>query len=153
MPNTRTLLAKEYWSQASNAPLQYQVPRHHDSSASQSQCQVVASVDLSTKPLLRIDACYLARAGSSSGIGKAVALAFATQNSDDGKEMTKICVMSRSKARLQKVVQEIETLGAQGFAVAGDLTQASDCHIAVQEAVSRVSCMLAKQRSSHCRLV
>lgn len=74
--------------------------------------------------------------GSSSGIGKAVALAFATQSSADNECQTKICVMSRSKTRLQAVVDEIEKLGAEGFAVAGDLTKGSDCQSAVEEAVS-----------------
>ncbi len=73
--------------------------------------------------------------GSSSGIGKAVALAFATQASAGNEFQTKICVMSRSKTRLQAVVAEIEKLGAQGFAVAGDLTKGSDCQSAVEEAV------------------
>lgn len=73
--------------------------------------------------------------GSSSGIGKAVALAFATQSSADNECQTKICVMSRSKTRLQAVVDEIEKLGAEGFAVAGDLTKGSDCQSAVEEAV------------------
>lgn len=79
------------------------------------------------------------RVGSSSGIGKAVALAFATQNAQSSQPSTKICVMSRSQTRLQKVVDEIEALGAQGFAVAGDLTNGRDCQAAVQEAVSHIS--------------
>jgi len=74
-------------------------------------------------------------AGSSSGIGKAVALAFASQASADNECQTKICVMSRSKTRLQAVVDEIEKLGAEGFAVAGDLTKGADCQSAVEEAV------------------
>ncbi|KAL0044428.1 hypothetical protein WJX82_006022 [Trebouxia sp. C0006] len=74
--------------------------------------------------------------GSSSGIGKAVALAFATQASAGNECQTKICVMSRSKTRLQAVVDEIEKLGAEGFAVAGDLTKGSDCQSAVEEAAS-----------------
>ena len=44
--------------------------------------------------------------------------------------------MSRSKTKLQAVVAEIEKLGAQGYAVAGDLTKGSDCQSAVEEAVS-----------------
>lgn len=88
-------------------------------------------------------ACDWCAAGSSSGIGKAVALAFATQASADNKSQTKICVMSRSKTRLQAVVDEIEKLGAQGFAVAGDLTKGSDCQSAVEEAVSGQACAAA----------
>ena len=104
--------------------------------------QVVASINLTMQPLLGSDVCRLAGAGSSSGIGKAVALAFATQNSDSCEQSTKICVMSRSQARLQKVVEDIEKLGAQGFAVAGDLTHASDCQAALEEAVSHSCRML-----------
>lgn len=74
--------------------------------------------------------------GSSSGIGKAVALAFATQKSGSSKTTTKICVMSRSKTKLESVVAEIVKLGAQGYAVTGDLTKGSDCQSAVEEAVS-----------------
>jgi len=81
------------------------------------------------------EACA-AGVGSSSGIGKAVALAFATQASAGAECQSKICVMSRSKTRLQAVVDEIEKLGAEGFAVAGDLTKGSDCQSAVEEAVS-----------------
>ena len=77
-------------------------------------------------------------AGSSSGIGKAVALAFAAQKSAKSKENTKVCVMSRSKTRLQAVVEEVEQRGGQGFAVAGDLTKGADCQRAVEEAVSFV---------------
>ena len=51
--------------------------------------------------------------------------------------------MSRSKTRLQAVVDEIEKLGAQGFAVAGDLTKGSDCQSAVEEAVSGQACTAA----------
>lgn len=80
------------------------------------------------------EACA-AGVGSSSGIGKAVALAFATQASADNECQTKVCVMSRSKTRLQAVVDEIAKLGAEGFAVAGDLTKGSDCQSAVEEAV------------------
>lgn len=55
--------------------------------------------------------------------------------------------MSRSKTRLQPVVDEIEKLGAQGFAVAGDLTKGSDCQQAVKEAVSILSLRLVKASS------
>lgn len=75
-------------------------------------------------------------AGSSSGIGKAVALAFATQHSVSNETATKICVMSRSKTKLESVVAEIAKLGAQGYAVTVDLTKGSDCQSAVEEAVS-----------------
>ena len=44
--------------------------------------------------------------------------------------------MSRSEKKLQAVVAEIEKLGAQGYAVAGDLTKGSDCQSAVEVAVS-----------------
>lgn len=44
--------------------------------------------------------------------------------------------MSRSKTKLQPVVEEIEKLGALGYAVAGDLTQGPDCQMAVEQAVS-----------------
>lgn len=43
--------------------------------------------------------------------------------------------MSRSKSRLQSVVDEIEHRGATGHAVAGDLTNGDDCQRAVEEAV------------------
>ena len=44
--------------------------------------------------------------------------------------------MSRSKTRLQSVVEEIESHGATGYAVAGDLTRGEDCQRAVEEAVN-----------------
>lgn len=91
----------------------------------------------------------LAGAGSSSGIGKAVALAFATQGADDSASQTKVCVMSRSKTRLQAVVDEIEKHGAKGYAVAGDLTKGEDCQHAVEEAVS----MHATRRMLVCNMV
>lgn len=90
--------------------------------------------------------------GSSSGIGKAVALAFATQNKGSHKAPTKICVMSRSKTRLQSVVEEIEKLGAQGYAVAGDLTKGSDCQTIVEEAVRTDADALCRF-PTHCLLV
>ena len=89
-------------------------------------------------------------AGSSSGIGKAVALAFATQRAVNDKKATKICVMSRSTTKLQSVVAEIEELGAQGYAVAGDLTESSDCQEAVEEAVSSILMLTLSANSACC---
>ncbi len=94
---------------------------------------------------LRPHTCRVYVAGSSSGIGKAVALAFATQKVSGSDSSTKICVMSRSKTRLQAVVEEIEALGTQGFAVAGDLTKGTDCQRAVEDAVSVSSLQMTLQ--------
>lgn len=87
-------------------------------------------------PLCQVAPRVVGYAGSSSGIGRAVALAFATQKAVSNKTVAKICVMSRSKTKLQAVVTEIEKLGAQGYVVTGDLTKGPDCQSAVEEAVS-----------------
>ena len=76
-----------------------------------------------------------APAGSSSGIGKAVALAFASQVSHGKSSNTRICVTSRSSTRLQLVVNELQKLGAEASAVTGDLTVVDDCTNIVNEAV------------------
>ena len=76
-----------------------------------------------------------AHAGSSSGTGKAVALAFASQLSNRKSSKSYICVTSRLSSRLQLVVNELQQLGAEAFAVTGDLTVVEDCTNIVNEAV------------------
>ena len=61
--------------------------------------------------------------------------------------------MSRSKTKLQAVVAEIEKLGVQGYAVAGDLTKGSDCQSAVEEAVSFTGSLMWTTRNAALNLL
>ena len=70
-------------------------------------------------------------AGASSGMGKAIALAFAQQGSK-----VHICIWSRSRSKLEQVAQEIQALGANAHIMTGDLTDPADCKRCVGEAVS-----------------
>lgn len=79
--------------------------------------------------------CYLLT-GSSSGIGKAVALAFASQTPGNSSAPARICITSRSTSRLKPVVTLIQSQGAEAFCVAGDLTKPDDCRRIVEYAVT-----------------
>ena len=68
--------------------------------------------------------------GATGGIGKAIALAFATQGRLD------ICLWSRSRDKLEAVARQVEQLGSRPHIVTGDLTKAEDCRRGVAEAVS-----------------
>ena len=76
-------------------------------------------------------------AGATGGIGKAIALAFATQGQLD------ICLWSRSRDKLEAVARQVEQLGSRPHIVTGDLTKGEDCRRGVAEAVSlAMSCQL-----------
>jgi NAD(P)-dependent dehydrogenase (short-subunit alcohol dehydrogenase family) len=68
--------------------------------------------------------------GGGSGIGRAIALAF-------GREGAKVAVLGRRQAALAEVVAELAQLGAEGVAIACDVTQGEDARRAVGE-VERV---------------
>ena len=65
--------------------------------------------------------------GGGTGIGKAIAVAFA-------REGAKVAVAGRRKEKLQETVQEIEKVGGDGLAIAGDVSKARDAERAVHEA-------------------
>lgn len=70
--------------------------------------------------------------GATGGIGKAIALAFATQGPLD------ICLWSRSRDKLEAVGRQVEQHGSRPHIVTGDLTKGEDCRRGVAEAVSLV---------------
>jgi NAD(P)-dependent dehydrogenase (short-subunit alcohol dehydrogenase family) len=67
--------------------------------------------------------------GAGSGIGKAIALAFAAEGA-------KVALMGRRLDRLQEVVGEINSRGGKAVAVAGDVAKAGDAERAVQGTVA-----------------
>jgi NAD(P)-dependent dehydrogenase (short-subunit alcohol dehydrogenase family) len=68
--------------------------------------------------------------GGGTGIGRAVALAFA-------REGAKVAVAARRLDKLQEVVAEIGKQGGEGLAVACDVTKAADAERAVRETAER----------------
>src|SRR5512134_2466825 len=68
--------------------------------------------------------------GAGRGIGRAIALALAREGAD-------VAIVSRTAAELDRVIDEIEALGARGLAFAGDLRDASVCQAAVTATVDR----------------
>jgi 3-oxoacyl-[acyl-carrier protein] reductase len=68
--------------------------------------------------------------GAGRGFGKAIALGLA----DEGAAVT---VVARSKSQLDTTVAEIETVGGQALAVAGDVTNRADVARAVASAQDR----------------
>jgi NAD(P)-dependent dehydrogenase (short-subunit alcohol dehydrogenase family) len=69
--------------------------------------------------------------GAGSGIGKAIALAYAGEGA-------KVAVMGRRMEKLREVVGEIESRGGKGVAVAGDVAQAGDAARVVREAAEKL---------------
>jgi NAD(P)-dependent dehydrogenase (short-subunit alcohol dehydrogenase family) len=69
--------------------------------------------------------------GAGSGIGKAIALAFAAEGA-------KVAVMGRRAEKLQEVVGEITKQGGEAVAVAGDVAKAVDAERAVRETVEKL---------------
>lgn len=65
--------------------------------------------------------------GGGTGIGKAIALAFA-------REGAKVAVVGRRREKLHETVQEMEKQGADGLAIAGDVSNSRDSERAVHEA-------------------
>jgi 3-oxoacyl-[acyl-carrier protein] reductase len=68
--------------------------------------------------------------GSSKGIGRAIAIAFA-------KEGAKVVVNSRHKKDAEEVVREIKALGREALAVEADVSKANDVKNMVKRAVDR----------------
>ncbi len=69
--------------------------------------------------------------GSSSGIGKAIALELA-------REGCAVAVHGRDPARTAQTVREIEQLGAKCFAVFGDLATEAGCEEAAKSTLARM---------------
>ena len=66
--------------------------------------------------------------GGNRGIGRCCALALA-------REGARICITARDRSLLDKTVGEINDTGAEGYAVAADLTAPEACRHVVDEAV------------------
>src|SRR4051812_41521808 len=72
--------------------------------------------------------------GASRGIGRAAALALAKEGAD-------VVVTARTKAELDTLVKEIESLGRKGLAVAADVTQEADVERLKTEALKAFGCV------------
>jgi NAD(P)-dependent dehydrogenase (short-subunit alcohol dehydrogenase family) len=68
--------------------------------------------------------------GGGTGIGKAVALAFA-------REGAKVAVAGRRLEKLQEVAEEIKAQGGDGLAIACDVARAKEAEAAVQQVAER----------------
>src|SRR5690349_11803026 len=68
--------------------------------------------------------------GSSEGIGKAIAVAFANSGRYSG-----IVTNSRKVERAQQVADEIKSLGCDSIAISGDVSKESDCIRLIEETV------------------
>jgi NAD(P)-dependent dehydrogenase (short-subunit alcohol dehydrogenase family) len=68
--------------------------------------------------------------GGSSGIGKAIALAFS-------KEGAKVAVVGRKTDKAEKVVQEIKKKGGKALAVSGDVSKIANVDKMVTETVKK----------------
>lgn len=68
--------------------------------------------------------------GGDSGIGHAVALAFAREGAD-----VALTYLPEEEVDAQKVVAEVEAVGQKALAVAGDITSEGFCHDLVDEVV------------------
>jgi len=69
--------------------------------------------------------------GGGSGIGKAVALAFAAEGA-------KVAVMGRRLEKLQEVTAEVRKRGGKAVEVVGDVAKAADAERAVRETVEKL---------------
>ena len=99
-------------------------------------CMPVSNLDVLC--MVHWDVCHHLRpqqlsadVGATGGIGKAIALAFATQGQLD------ICLWSRSRDKLEAVARQVEQLGSRPHIVTGDLTKGEDCRRGVAETVSQ----------------
>jgi glucose 1-dehydrogenase len=72
--------------------------------------------------------------GSSKGIGKAIALAFAKS-----REYRGIVVNSRRLAEAQQVADEIKSLGCDSIAIEADISKESDCMRLIEETAKHYS--------------
>ncbi|MFL6395702.1 MAG: SDR family NAD(P)-dependent oxidoreductase [Nitrososphaeraceae archaeon] len=68
--------------------------------------------------------------GSSKGIGKAIAFAFAKS-----KEYSTVVINSRKAKEAQQVSKEIERLGCNSIAIEADISKESDCIRLIEETV------------------
>jgi NAD(P)-dependent dehydrogenase (short-subunit alcohol dehydrogenase family) len=68
--------------------------------------------------------------GAGRGIGKAVAIAFATEGAD-------IVAAARTKEEIEETCREVEAIGRQGLAIPIDVTKADQIEGMVQKAVSQ----------------
>jgi glucose 1-dehydrogenase len=68
--------------------------------------------------------------GSSKGIGKAIAFAFAKS-----KEYSTVIINSRKAKEAQQVSKEIERLGCNSIAIEADISKESDCIRLIEETV------------------
>ncbi|MFL6323466.1 MAG: glucose 1-dehydrogenase [Nitrososphaeraceae archaeon] len=68
--------------------------------------------------------------GSSKGIGKAIAFAFAKS-----KEYSTVVINSRKAKEAQQVSKEIERLGCNSIAIEADVSKESDCIRLIEETV------------------
>ena len=75
---------------------------------------------------MRLDGKVAIITGGNSGIGKATALLFA-------KEGAKVVITARREKQLQKVSEEILTMGGNVLAVASDISNPAECTKVVNE--------------------
>lgn len=68
--------------------------------------------------------------GSSKGIGRAIALAFANSGRYSG-----IIVNSRKRAEAQQVSNEIKSLGSDSIAIEADISKEDDCIRLIEDTV------------------
>ncbi|CAN0345197.1 unnamed protein product [Ectocarpus sp. 12 AP-2014] len=69
--------------------------------------------------------------GASSGIGKAIAIAFA-------KEGSKLEVVARREAKLDEVAEEIKSAGGDVAVVVGGLSKEANCKKMVHTAIDKL---------------
>lgn len=72
--------------------------------------------------------------GATGGIGRAICLALTAQALRDGQSLHISAAASRPGEKLDQLLDELRTAGAQASGVAGDLTQPADCTRIVAEA-------------------
>lgn len=77
---------------------------------------------------MRLDHKVAIITGGGSGMGEAIALAFA-------REGAKVTVFGRTEAKLRKVADEIQQAGGQGLAIAGDVRLVADVDRAIKSTV------------------
>ena len=79
---------------------------------------------------MRLDGKVAIITGGNSGIGKATALLFA-------KEGAKVVITARREKQLQKVSEEILTMGGNVLAVASDISNPAECTKVVNETLEK----------------
>ena len=79
---------------------------------------------------MRLDGKVAIITGGNSGIGKATALLFA-------KEGAKVVITARREKQLQKVSEEILTMGGNVLAIASDISNPAECTKVVNETLEK----------------